>query len=92
MPERRDPIMDIEARKQILRLQIQQKETEIRDAAGELVDYFTLPTITNNVLGLVMRNPEPALRLGVVLVEWLTGSLKGRRSRRRTTRKARSKE
>jgi hypothetical protein len=88
MPKRKNPILDIEARKEILRLEIRHQEIEIREAAEEVVEYFTLPSITNNVLGLVMRNPEPALRLGVTIVEWITGSLRNRKTRkRRTSRK-----
>ena len=91
MPKK-NPILDIEARKEILRLQIRQQENEVRDAAGEVVDYFTLPSITNNVLGLVMRNPEPALRLGVTIVEWITGMLGKRKSKTRARRKPATKK
>jgi len=92
MRRKKDPILDIEARKEILRLQIRQQEMEIRDAAGEVVEFFTLPNLTNNVLGFVLRDPEPALRLGVTIVEWITGMLGGRKRTGRTRRKTAKKK
>jgi hypothetical protein len=89
---KKDPILEIELRKQLLRLEMQKQELEIRESARELKEYFTLPTITNTVLGYAIRNPEPALRLGITVVDWITGMVGGRRRAKSRKRKSAEKK
>jgi hypothetical protein len=91
MARRKDPILEIELRKQLLKLEMQKQELEIRESARELKEYFTLPTITNTVLGYAIRNPEPALRLGITVVDWITGMVGGRKRAKNRRRKSAEK-
>jgi len=81
-----NPIQDINIRKQLLKLEMQRQELEIRQSVKEIGNYFTGPTLKNAVVDYVIKHPQTSIKVGLIAFNVVSGIIQNRKRRRSSRR------
>lgn len=81
-----NPIQDINIRKQLLKLEIQRQELEIKQSVKDIGKYFSGPSLKNAAVDYVVQHPQTSIKVGLIAFNLVSGIIQNRRRRRSSRR------